>query len=75
MNHATLRWVFKKLTNYDSPYSKTVLQYNLDGEFIKEYGSISDAYRKTKISIGTISLNCNGKKQQGAGYIWKFKTI
>lgn len=54
---------------------RPVIQFSLDGEFIKEYSSIKSAC----ISIGVKQLNCSigkcckGTYKTGHGYIWKYK--
>lgn len=53
--------------------SKKVIQYNLNGNFIKEYNSISDASRATGIPTGNISKNCKGGLKTAGKYIWKYK--
>lgn len=56
---------------------KPVLQYDLQGNFIKEYPSYREAQRQT--GINAIDVVCRGnrqkkKKQQSAGgYVWKYK--
>lgn len=50
---------------------KPVLQFDLNGNFIREYFSASEAYRVTKIS--KITACCRGKRNKAGGYIWKFK--
>ena len=51
--------------------SKEVLQYDLQGNFIKEFSSIANAQRKT--NVRHISCVCNGKRKRAGGYIWKYK--
>lgn len=56
--------------------SKKVLQYDLKGNFIKEYKSLSEATKINNIkSISNISLCCKGKYKQVKGYIWKYKVV
>jgi hypothetical protein len=53
---------------------KAVLQYDLDGKFIKEFASIIKAtiqFGKDKSSM--ISRCCNNKIKTSCGYVWKFK--
>ena len=38
--------------------NRRILQYNLDGEFVAEYSSVTSAYKKTGVSRGTISKSC-----------------
>lgn len=51
--------------------SKKVLQLSLDGSLISEYGSVSEAMRKT--GIKHISCVCRGDRNMAGGYIWKYK--
>ena len=56
---------------------KAVLQYDLDGNFIKEYPSYREAERETGISA--IDVVCRGIRQKGkkqitaGGYFWRYK--
>lgn len=52
-------------------YGVKVIQYDLNGNFIKEYNSISDAYRKTNVSISGISKVCKGQRKTAGGFVWK----
>lgn len=40
--------------------SKKILQFTLDGEFIKEYNSIKDASKETGLSESLIGKTCRG---------------
>lgn len=53
--------------------SKPILQFTLDGEFVKEYPSLIEASRQTGIHQGNISCCCNGKRNHACGYKWKYK--
>ena len=53
--------------------SKPVLQYSLDGKFIKRYDSCGQASRELKISRGGITRVCNGKAKTCNGYKWKYE--
>ena len=54
-------------------FSKTVLQYDLDGNFIKEYPSSNEAARQLHISAGHIRYCCRGKEKTCGGFKWSFK--
>lgn len=56
----------------EHPMSKTVGQYDLDNNFIAEYGSVSEASRKLGISRTCIGDCCNGKKNTANGFIFKY---
>ena len=52
---------------------KPILQYSLDGNFIKKWRSASDAQRELKLNSTSIS-NCAQKKVHTAhGFVWRFK--
>lgn len=54
--------------------SKAVNQYDLEGNFIKEWSSQTEASRELNIDTTSISNCCMGKKNKTAGgYKWKFK--
>lgn len=52
---------------------KKVLQYDLKGNFIKEWLSAIDVQRATNFKAQNIGACCLGKIKQSNGYIWKFK--
>ena len=50
---------------------KCVSMYDLDGKFIKEYSSQTEASKDTNISQGAISDCIRGRCKTAGGYIWK----
>jgi hypothetical protein len=52
---------------------KPILQYDLKGNFIKEWFSIREASIFLKINESSISQQLGGKQKTSGGYIWKFK--
>ena len=54
-------------------YSKKVVQYSLNGEFIKEWNSMHDVWRELGIRPSYICRCCKGLRNQTYGYIWKYK--
>lgn len=50
--------------------AKSVLQYSISGEFIREYPSIAAAKRVT--GINNIYYVCVGQRPSAGGFIWKF---
>ena len=52
------------------PFSKNVLQFSLDGIFIKEWSSIKEASRTLRIDSSGISKCCNGKINHCGGFKW-----
>ena len=65
-------WYIDK-QRYSQSNSKKVLQYNLNGVFIKEWRTISEAARTHNTSVQAISRCCNGIVKTSMNYIWKFK--
>lgn len=50
---------------------KIVYQYDLEGNFIKEWESMQDAEKNTKIRhVGCV---CLGKLKQSGGFMWKYE--
>ncbi len=58
----------------NSVSNKPVIQYDLDGNKLREYFSIKEASRKNDISTSRISLCCHNKSFTAGGYMWEFLT-
>lgn len=54
-------------------YHKPVLQYDLNGNLIKEWDSVMDAERGTGIRSNYISNCALGKCKKSQGFIWQYK--
>lgn len=52
--------------------SKKVLQFTLDGEFIREWSSTSECGRNG-FAQSSVSACCRGKLKSAYGYIWRYK--
>ena len=54
---------------------KRVIQINIDGSFVAEYESISEASMQTKICLGNIGSCVCGHRHhsQAGGFIWRYK--
>lgn len=55
--------------------SKPVLQYTIDGEFVKEWPSAAEIERELGYSNANISKCCLGKCKQAYGFVWKHKEV
>ena len=62
--------VAEKTTN--GKLSKPVLQYTLNGEFVREWESIAECDRNG-YNQGAVSACCRGKLKTYKGYIWRYK--
>ena len=58
---------------YKKKNVKSVLQFTINGGFIKEWDSIVCASKDLKIGGNSIVTCCKGKYKSAGGYIWKYK--
>jgi hypothetical protein len=65
----------KKSKSMMGVMNKSIFQYDLQDNFIKEWSSVSEAYLSLnkKITNGCINLACKGKIKTAFGYKWKYK--
>ena len=61
------------LTSQPSYYTKAVECYDLNGNLLGEFKSMTEASKIMNISISNISEVCNNKKKSVKNLIWKFK--
>ena len=59
--------------NVNYSQSKPVLQFDLQGNFIKEWPSTVKVEEELGIYQTNISKCCLGKRNSAGGYLWKFK--
>jgi hypothetical protein len=60
------------LLNSPSAQSKKIKQFDLNGNFIKEYSSISQMHRETGLNYKGVVRCAKGLQKKSYGYIWKF---
>ena len=63
--------VAEKTTN--GKCSKPVLQFDLNGNLIKEWKSINECGRKNGFNKGGICKCCQGKQKTYKGFLWEYK--
>lgn len=61
-----------RLKKAKSGQKKAVIQYDLQGQYIQQFNSLTEASKITGISLQSISLACLGKQKTAGKYIWKF---
>lgn len=68
------RYAIDKLDEFpDIPVAcKKVEQYTLDGEYIRTFDSLKEAWLHTGASIGAIGKVCKGLAKSSGGYVWKY---
>lgn len=61
-------------TKTNGKQSKPVLQYTLDGEFVREYPSTREINRVFgfRVNVHVIAC-CKGRRHTSHGYVWKYK--
>lgn len=62
-----------KYGNTQKNKKRKVLQYDLYGNFIKEWECIIDVEKILKIPNPNICKVCNGERKKAGGYIWRYK--
>ena len=76
-----LEWCTKKYNcNYGTAIErtkkqnqKTLLQYDLNNNFIKEWNGLNECAKSLNVSASHISQCCNNKRNKAYNYIWKYK--
>lgn len=59
-------------SGYNNPYSKSVDKFDIKGNYITTYGSLSLASKHENIQLVSISLCCSGKQNTTRGFIFKY---
>jgi hypothetical protein len=62
----------KRVFPYYRGAQKKVVQYDLDGNMIKIWDSITEASKGINVSDSCVSDACNSYQQTSGGFIWKF---
>jgi group I intron endonuclease len=82
MRSVGYQWSYEKLDkmppnhNPNTGTSKKVYQYNLDGDFIAEYSSMSEAARANGADDPKhISQCCNNERRSAIGFRWSFERV
>lgn len=63
----------EKSLNSKKDKIKPILQYDLEGNFIKEWESQTYASKKLNIKQSNLNKALVGNNKKYSGYIWKFK--
>lgn len=53
--------------------ARAVIQYDLEGNFIAEYETMTQADKETGVNFSRISAVCRGRRKTSGGYIWRYK--
>ena len=76
-NVDNLEWCTHKYNNNygnnTKKLCKPVIQYDLNGNFIKEYYGANEASRQTGILCTSICKCCRGERRKTKGFVFKYK--
>ena len=61
----------KKMGNQHA--NKAILQFDMDGNFIKRWNSVTNAAKCVGRSIGSVALCAQGLVRHSAGFKWKYE--
>lgn len=64
---------YKILKKKAKAQQKNILQYSIEGQFIKEWEGVSVAANFFKVPINNISCALRGKTKTIAGFMWRYK--
>ena len=59
----------------NSMHKYTVLQYDMLGNFIKEWHSVKEISIAFNCTIAAIRMCCIGKSKSSFGFVWKYKEV
>ena len=62
---------YKKNKGVNKKTNKRVEQYDINGNLINEFYSISEAARSVNINVSFLSRTCNKENYTAGGFIWK----
>jgi hypothetical protein len=62
-----------KRTRKQDGNNHAVLQYSLQGIFIQEWSSVTEASKGTNVSIPTISACCRKRTKRCSTFVWRYK--
>jgi group I intron endonuclease len=63
----------KRLKSINNPLNKAVIQSNIDGSFVAEHISASEAARVINTTNGRIADCCRGVRKTHKGFLWRYK--
>lgn len=63
----------QRFLNIRGTKSKPVIQYTLDGCFVKEWSTPKEVYEVLGIQAQNISKVCRGVRKQTGGFVWRYK--
>lgn len=72
MRHAVKNNLLKDVSGNNNPNCKKVNQYDLQGNFIKQWNSFYEITKELGFNRHLISNCCNNRSKKSHGYIWRY---
>ena len=63
----------QRIEKYVNPCSKKLYQYNLEGKYLQEYDSISNAAEDLNLSVSNLTTCCQRKQKTVGGFQWSYE--
>lgn len=63
----------EKYSGKNNHAAQCIQQYTMDGTFVKEYDTITQASKESGANASKISDVARGKRKSAGGYVWKYK--
>lgn len=63
---------FEGIKGKDNPTSRSVIQLDLEGNFIKQWDCMSDAEKYTGVNKSKITVVCKKQRRSAGNYIWVY---
>jgi len=73
-NKSNIKPIENAIIRRSTSRKRPILQYSMDGHFIKEWKSTVDAARKLNIDPNSITACCNKTYSSSSGFQWRKKT-
>ena len=68
-------WVEKRIApmrGVNHPLARKVAQYDLQGNFIRQYNMVKEAAEDNGLRVHVVSSCLRGRTKKGGGFIWKY---
>ncbi|MEW5569691.1 zinc-ribbon domain-containing protein [Rossellomorea marisflavi] len=72
-NYSKNSSINRSRSNYGKTFKVSVIQFSLQGEFIKKWDAIVDAAKEIGIHSTGIGMACKGKLRQSGGFKWMYE--
>ena len=68
-------YIQREMGDFEAEYTNEFVahQLTMEGEFVSEYESVSEASKQTGYNKASIAKVCRSERKSSGGYCWKFK--